>query len=106
MGLLTPIWVSEKINELIPRKLPDGRREGLKKRKAEWQKDGQTLIHWTLSDTAGDPKTTIRVSTSKLAKSNHFASFRSESDKLDIDKLEIIPINLSKLTNFVKKWCC
>ena len=44
---LTPCWVSEKTNQPIPRKLPNGRTEG--------QKDGQTPIHRTLPATARDP---------------------------------------------------
>ena len=43
-GPLTPYLVSEKTNEPIPRKLPEGIIEG--------QKDGQTLIHRTLPITA------------------------------------------------------
>ena len=44
---LTPCWVSEKTNQAIPRKLPNGRTEG--------QKDGQNPIHRTLPATARDP---------------------------------------------------
>ena len=31
---------------------------------------------------------------------------KSKSDKLDINKLEAFPVNLSKLSDVVKKWCC
>ena len=44
---LTTCWVSEKTNQPIPRKLPNGRTEG--------QKDGQNPIHRTLPATARDP---------------------------------------------------
>ena len=47
-GPLTSCWVSQKTNESIPRKLPDGRTERWKDGKTE----RRTLIHRTLPTTA------------------------------------------------------
>ena len=46
---LTSCWVSEKINETIPRKFPDGRTEGPK----DWRTKGQTLSHRTFRPQLG-----------------------------------------------------
>ena len=35
-----------------------------------------------------------------------FSSLKNKGDKLDVDKLVPIPVDLSKLIKVVKKWCC
>ena len=44
----------------------------------------------------------IGVDTSKFSKKVDWATLRSETDKLDIGKLETIPLHLSKLSDVVK----
>ena len=49
----------------------------------------------------------IKISdTSKLAAKPNLASLKAEKDKLDIDKLVPVPVDLSKLSDVVKKWYC
>ena len=46
----------------------------------------------------------IKISdTSKLAVKPNLASLKAEKDKLDIDKLVPVPVDLSKLSDVVKK---
>ena len=46
----------------------------------------------------------IKISdTSKLAAKPNLASLKAEKDKLDIDKLVPVPVDLSKLSDVVKK---
>ena len=49
-----------------------------------------------------DLKNAASVDTSKFAKKVDLASLKSESDKLDIGKLEIILFDLFKLSDVVK----
>ena len=42
------------------------------------------------------------VDTSSLALKTNLASLKTEVDKLDIDKLEQVPVNLSKLSDVIK----
>ena len=49
-----------------------------------------------------DLRSAKEVDTSKFAKKIVLASLRSEIDKLDIDELEITPVNGSKLSGIVK----
>ena len=42
------------------------------------------------------------VDTSKLAAKSDLASLKAEVDKIDIDKLKTVPIDLSKLSNVLK----
>ena len=42
------------------------------------------------------------VDTSKFAKKADLASLKSEIDKLDIDQLETLPVDLTKLSDVVK----
>ena len=41
--------------------------------------------------------------TSKFAKKANLANLKSDVDRLDINNLETTPLNLSKLSNVVKK---
>ena len=52
--------------------------------------------------TKTDLKNVTGVVTSKFAKNVDLASLKSETDKLDIDKLETSPVDLSKLSDVVK----
>ena len=45
--------------------------------------------------TKGDLKTATGIDTSKFAKKVDLANLRSNVDKLDIDKLKIVPANLT-----------
>ena len=51
-------------------------------------------------------KTNLRnvthVDTSSFALKTNFANLKTEADKLDIDKLVPVPVDLSKLSNVVK----
>ena len=42
------------------------------------------------------------IDTSKLAAKSDLASLKTEVDRIDIDKLKTVPIDLSKLSNLVK----
>ena len=50
-----------------------------------------------------DLKKITQVDTSSFASKTSLASLKSEVDKLDIDKLVTVPVDLSKLSNVVKK---
>ena len=49
-----------------------------------------------------DIKSISLVDTSRFALKTNLANFKSEVDKLDIDKLVTVPVDLSKLSNIVK----
>ena len=49
-----------------------------------------------------DLKNTTGTDTSKLAAKSDLASLKPEVDKIDVDKLKTVPIDLSKLSNVVK----
>ena len=51
-----------------------------------------------------DIKNFSHVDTSSFAWKSNLASLRTEVDKLDIDKLEAVPVNLSKLSDAVTKY--
>ena len=53
--------------------------------------------------TKEDIKNVTHVNTSNFALKTNLANLKTEVDKLDIDKLVPIPIDLSKLSNLVKK---
>ena len=48
-------------------------------------------------------KNVTRVHTSDLAKKADLTSLKFEEDKLNVDKLETFPVDLSKLNDAVKK---
>ena len=56
--------------------------------------------------TKTDIKNISHVDTSSFALKTNLANLKTEVDKLDIDKLVPIPVDLSKLSDAVKKWCC
>ena len=51
--------------------------------------------------TKTDLKNATGVDTSKLAAKSDLASLKAEIDKIDIDKLKTVPVDLSKLSNVV-----
>ena len=52
--------------------------------------------------TKTDLKNVTHVDTSSFARKTNLASLKTEVDKLDIDKLVPIPVDLSKLSDVVK----
>ena len=52
--------------------------------------------------TKPDPKNVTHVDTSSFAIETNLASLKTEVDKLDIDKLVPVPVDLSKLSVVVK----
>ena len=52
--------------------------------------------------TKTDIKSISHVDTSIFALKSNLASFKTEVDKLDIDKLVRVPVDLSKLSDIVK----
>ena len=52
--------------------------------------------------TKTDLKNVTQVDTSNFALKTNLASPKTEVDKLDIDKLMTVPVDLSKLSNVVK----
>ena len=55
--------------------------------------------------TKTDIKNISHVDTSSFLLKANLANLKTEVDKLDIDKLLPIPVDLSKLNDFVKKRC-
>ena len=51
--------------------------------------------------TKADFKGARVVDTSKLAAKSNLSSLKAEVDKADVDKLNIVPVDLSKLSNVV-----
>ena len=49
-----------------------------------------------------DIKNILHVDTSSFALKTNLATLKTEVDKLDIDKLLPVPVDLSKLSDFVK----
>ena len=52
--------------------------------------------------TKTDLQNAARIDTSKLAVKSNLVSLKAEVDKLDIDKLLLVPVDLSKLSDIVK----
>ena len=52
--------------------------------------------------TKTDLKNIAHIDTSSFALKTNLASLKTEVDKLDIDKLAIVPVNLSKMSDVVK----
>ena len=71
-------------------------------------------LNWNEYARKSDLKNAISVDESQFAKKDDLANLKSEVDKFDInklseldaDKLKPAPIDLSKLNDVVKKWCC
>ena len=56
--------------------------------------------------TKTDLKNVTHVDTSSFALKTNLANLKTEVDKLDIDKLVPVPVDLSKLSDDVKKKLC
>ena len=56
--------------------------------------------------TKTDIKNISHIGTSIFALKSNLTSLKTEVDKLDIDKLVAVLVDLSKLSEVVKKWCC
>ena len=52
--------------------------------------------------TKTDLKNIAHIDTSSFALKTNLASLKTEVDKLDIDKLAIVPVDLSKMSDVVK----
>ena len=52
--------------------------------------------------TKTDLKNVTHVDVSSFASKTNLASLKTEVDKLDIDKLKVVPTDLSKLSNVIK----
>ena len=66
----------------------------------------QTKVELDLPNyaTKSDLKSATDIDTSKFAKKTDLAGPKSHVDKLDIDKSETTPIDLSKLRLFMMNW--
>ena len=56
--------------------------------------------------TKADIKNISHVDTSSFGLKSNLASLKTENNKLDIDKVIAAPVDLCKLSDVVKKWCC
>ena len=56
--------------------------------------------------TKTDIKNISHIGSSIFALKSNLTSLKTEVDKLDIDKLVPVLVDLSKLSEVVKKWCC
>ena len=65
-------------------------------------KNIKVKIDLTNYTTKKDINDITHVDTSKFALKTNLSSFKTEIDKLDIDKLATVPVDLSKLSNVVK----
>ena len=65
---------------------------------------GDTNVKVDLSnyEAKADSKNETRIDTSKVAAQSDLARLNAEVDKLDIDKLISVPVDLSKLSDVVK----
>ena len=59
-------------------------------------------VNLSIYATKADIKNISHVDTSSFALKSNLASLKTEVDKLDIDKLVPVPVDLSKLSNVVK----
>ena len=64
--------------------------------------DINVKVDWSNYATKLDVKNTTGIDTSKLVAKSDLASLRAEVDKIDVDKLKTVLIDLSKLSNVVK----
>ena len=63
---------------------------------------GDVTVKADLSNYAANIKSIVHIDTSSLALKSNFASLKTEVDKLHIDKLAPVPVDLSKLSDVVK----
>ena len=68
--------------------------------------DVNVKVDLSIYATKTDIKNISHIGTSSFALKSNLTSLKTEVDKLDIDKLVPVPVNLSKLSEVVKKWCC
>ena len=54
-------------------------------------------------ETKADLKNATGIDTSKLALKSNLASLKANVDKIDVNKIKTVPVDLSKLSNVVKK---
>ena len=52
--------------------------------------------------TKSDVKNITNVDVSSYATNTNLAALKSEADKIDVDKLRTVPVDLAKLSNVVK----
>ena len=64
-------------------------------------KNGKVELNLSNYAIKADLKGAAGVDTSKLAAKSDLASLKAEIDKIDVDKLKIVPVFLSKLSNVV-----
>ena len=66
--------------------------------------DGDISVKVDLSNyaTKNDLKNVSHVDVSSFALKSNLASLKTKEDKIDVDKLKTIPVDLAKLTNVVK----
>ena len=64
--------------------------------------DVNVKVDLSNSATKADIKSISRVDTSNFALKTNLATLKTEVDKLDIDRLVPIPVDLSKLSDVVK----
>ena len=64
--------------------------------------DINVTVHLSNYATKDDVKNITHIDTSSFALKTNLANLKTEVDKLDIDKLATVPIDLSKLSNVVK----
>ena len=65
--------------------------------------DINVKVHLSNYATKTDIKNISHVDTSSFALKANLANLKAEVDKLDIDKLAPVPVDLSKLSDVVKK---
>ena len=63
---------------------------------------GDVMVKFDLSNYATNIKNIAHIDTSSLALKSNFASLKTEVDKLHIDKLAPVPVDLSRLSDVVK----
>ena len=65
---------------------------------------GNIIVQIDLSNyaTKADIKNILHIDTSSFALKTNLANLKTNVDKLDIDKLVLVPVDLSKLSNVLK----
>ena len=64
--------------------------------------DINVKVHLSNYATKSDIKNVSHVDTSSFALKTNLANLKTETDKLDIDKLAPVPVDLSKLSHVAK----
>ena len=65
--------------------------------------DGNVNVEWHLSNYAikTNLKGVTEIDTTNLALKSDLVKLKAEKDKIDVDKLKTVPVDLSKLSNIV-----